>query len=492
MRDRPRRPWTLRRRLVVAVVALLLGTAAALAVSSLVALRASLVDQVDAQLLAASERSEREPGDGPPGEAPEVEEETPGPPFLEAAGQRTGTVGMLVRDGVVALAGYLDQDALVQPLDAGQRSALLEGAAGSEPQTVVLEGIGSVRVRAVQLEPGTVLVTGLSLADAEATLGRAAVTGAVIAAAAGVVAALVAAVLVRRALRPLDRVAATASRVTELPLDRGEVAIAERVDPADTDPRTEVGQVGAALNGLLGHVESALAARYDSETQVRQFVADASHELRTPVASIRGYAELVRRSPEEVPESTRRAVQRVESEAIRMGDLVDDLLLLARLDAGRPLAREAVDLAGLAVDAVTDAHAAGPRHEWRLDVPEEGAVVVGDSQRLHQVLANLLANARVHTPPGTRVDVRVRSVPDGVRVEVHDDGPGVPEALLPVLFQRFSRGDEARSRAGGSTGLGLAIADAVVRAHGGRIEVTSRPGATTFAVWLPAGGPAKA
>ncbi len=479
MTGRERRPWTLRRRLVVTVVALLLGTAVALTTTSLLALRASLVGQVDAQLLAASQRSARIPRD----RAELVRDHAP--PFLDMAGQRTGTVGMTVRDGVVISAGYLDVDAEVQPLAEDQEAALLAVTSAEEPRTVVLPGLGAFRVRAAEIEPGAVLVTGLSLAEAEATLRGAAATGSAIAVAALAVAGPLAAVVVRRALRPLERVAATATRVAELPLDRGEVAISERVAGPDADARTEVGQVGAALNGLLGHVEAALAARHASETQVRHFVADASHELRTPLASIRGYAELVRRSPDDLPEPTRRAVERVEAEAVRMTSLVDDLLLLARLDAGRPLARQEVDVAALAVDAVTDAHAAGPRHVWHLHVPEAGAVVVGDEARLHQVLVNLLANARVHTPPGTTVDVSVFPAEEGVRVEVRDDGPGVPADLVPVLFQRFSRGDGARNRTGGSTGLGLAIADAVIGAHGGRIDVDSRPGATTFAVWLP-------
>ena len=192
--------------------------------------------------------------------------------------------------------------------------------------------------------------------------------------------------LVRRELRQLDRVAATATRVAQLPLHRGEVDLSDRVPEADTDPGTEVGKVGAALNQLLGHVENALAARQASEMQVRRFVADASHELRTPLASIRGYAELVRRVPEEVSPDVLHAVGRVESEAVRMTTLVEDLLLLARLDAGRPLEREPVDLTALAADAVADAHAAGPDHTWRLvladpaDVDDEPteALVLGD------------------------------------------------------------------------------------------------------------------
>ncbi|WP_255371634.1 cell wall metabolism sensor histidine kinase WalK [Cellulosimicrobium sp. CUA-896] len=303
--------------------------------------------------------------------------------------------------------------------------------------------------------------------------------------------------LVRRALRPLDDVAAAAGRVSELELARGEIDTIPRVPDDLTDGRTEVGQVGSALNRMLQNVEASLVARHESETQVRRFVADASHELRTPLASIRGYAELVRRSPDVVPPDTARALDRIESEAVRMTGLVEDLLLLARLDAGRPLDREPVDLAALAVDAVTDAHAAGPGHDWGLELPggedpdDVDLHVTGDEASLRQVLANLLANARTHTPPGTRVDVRVRDEDGSVVVEVADAGPGIAPALRPVLFRRFARGDEARNRAGGSTGLGLAIVDAIVAAHGGTITVTSAtaddpgPTGTTVAVRLP-------
>jgi two-component system OmpR family sensor kinase len=258
------------------------------------------------------------------------------------------------------------------------------------------------------------------------------------------------------------------------------------VSAADADGHTEVGQVGLAINTMLDNVESALHARQESETQVRQFVADASHELRTPLASIRGYAELTRRETEPVPPTVTHAIGRVESEALRMQELVEDLLLLARLDSGRPLEREPVDLSLLAVNAVSDAHAAAPDHTWELDLPEDPVEVPGDQARLHQILANLLANARTHTPAGTHVVTRVRPEGSLVRVSVTDDGPGVPETLQPRIFERFTRGDDARVRANGSTGLGLSIVAAVGQAHGGRVEVSSRPGATTFSVLLPA------
>jgi two-component system OmpR family sensor kinase len=276
-------------------------------------------------------------------------------------------------------------------------------------------------------------------------------------------------------------VAATAARVSRLPLDQGEVSLAERVP--DADPRTEVGQVGTALNRMLDHVGSALEARHESEMQLRQFVADASHELRTPLAAIRGYAELSRRG--ELSADTEHSLARISSQADRMTTLVEDLLLLARLDAGRPLERGEVDLTRVVVDAVSDAHAAGPGHRWQLDVPDQPVTVPGDATRIAQVLANLLANARTHTPPGTRVTVALAADQAGVRLRVTDEGPGIAPDLLPHVFERFARGSSSRSRQNGSTGLGLAIVHAVVAAHGGTVGVSSVPGRTAFDVRLP-------
>jgi two-component system OmpR family sensor kinase len=306
---------------------------------------------------------------------------------------------------------------------------------------------------------------------------------------AGLVAAGIAgSVLVGVALRPLRKVAATATRVSELPLHTGEVTLNERVPASETDPHTEVGQVGAALNRMLDHIHGALHSRQESETRVRQFVADASHELRTPLASIRGYAELTRRGREEIGPDTRHALGRIESESGRMTMLVEDLLLLARLDAGRPLQFEQTDLIPLVVDTVSDARVAGRSHSWRLDLPDVPALVSADAARLQQVLVNLLANARTHTPPGTTVTARVQRRGPWMCVDVEDDGQGIPEELLPHVFERFARGDSSRSRASGSTGLGLAIVQAVADAHGGAVTVDSVPGRTVFTVHLPALG----
>jgi two-component system OmpR family sensor kinase len=266
-----------------------------------------------------------------------------------------------------------------------------------------------------------------------------------------------------------------------------------------TDARTEVGQVGSALNTLLVHVESSLAQRHRSEQQVRQFVADASHELRTPLTTIAGYTELARRRPDDAGAVTT-ALGKVEEESARMTAMVEDLLLLARLDAGRPLARETVDLSRLLVEAVSDARVVAPDHRWRLQLPAESVEVTGDADRLHQVVSNLLANARKHTPAGTTVTVT--GTASGF--SVHDDGPGFPPGLAATAFERFVRGDTSRTRtadgaargtvaggtvAGGTVaggaGLGLSLVHAIVTAHGGSVALVSHPGSTTLTVLLP-------
>jgi two-component system OmpR family sensor kinase len=368
-------------------------------------------------------------------------------------------------------------------------------------------------------EQGTSLVTGMPLSMVDKTLERVENTEHAVFATVLLLAVLLGAGLIQFSLRPLRRVAATATRVTELPLDAGEVTLPAGVP--DTDPRTEVGRVGAAFNRMLFHVEKALGRRAASEARLRRFAADASHELRTPLSAIRGYAELALRHPGPVPGDVTHALRRVQSESARMTVLVDDLLLLARLDAGRPLETAPVDLSRLAIETTSDARVARGDHRWRLDLPDEPVLVTGDEHRLHQVLANLLSNAGKHTPAGSTVSVALalgsappagtaaagmtpgemttgemttvqRGVgPAGPQVElsITDDGPGIAPELLPELFERFTRGDTGRARAAGdagkSTGLGLAIVDAVVAAHGGGITVTSRPGMTRFAILLP-------
>jgi two-component system, OmpR family, sensor kinase len=360
---------------------------------------------------------------------------------------------------------------------------------------------------------GTEVVTGLPLTTVDDTLSHVENTEHLLFAGALLLAVILGSALVQFSLRPLRRVAATATKVTELPLDSGEVTLPAGVP--DNDPRTEVGQVGVAFNRMLAHVERALGRRAASEARLRRFAADASHELRTPLSAIRGYAELALRHPGPVPDDVTHALSRVQSESARMSVLVDDLLLLARLDAGRPLERERVDLSRLAIDVTSDARVARRDHHWRLDLPSDPVLVLGDEHRLHQVLANLMSNAGKHTPPGSTVSVALalddadaggprdagdardggvvqrggRPARPRVELSITDDGPGIPPELLPELFERFTRADTSRARdvnaAGKSTGLGLAIVDAVVAAHGGSITVTSRPGRTRFAIFLP-------
>ena len=478
---RPWSAWTLLAKLVASMIALFTVVTLITGVFTIAALNSHLTDQVDGQLQ-ASLRTDR----------------TGGPGADDGSGPRgPGTDRIVVQLEAGRSVGYVDSSTDPVPLTAAQIATIQSGGIRpTEGTTIDLGGeLGRYRMMSKSVTfvdraagtqtPGT-LVVGLSTAPTDATVGRLviiAISGVGI----GIVlVSLLATWIVRRNLEPLKRVAATATRVSRMPLATGKVALAERVDPADTDTRTEVGQVGSALNEMLDHVDAALNSRHQSEQRVRQFVADASHELRTPLASIKGYAELSRREPDHVPGSVTHAMGRIESEANRMSSLVEDLLLLARLDAGRPLEQEQVDVSMIVINAVSDAHAASPDHMWDLDLPPEPIEVTGDTARLHQVTANLLANARTHTPAGTRVTTSIRQEAGWVRLSVHDNGPGVPEALQPNVFERFARGDDARNRVGGSTGLGLSIVSAVAKALSGRVELDSRPGDTTFSVLLPA------
>jgi two-component system OmpR family sensor kinase len=455
--------------LVTAAVCVTVGVITAVVV------RGNLIAQTDQRLDGARDRIVAERIDyrrpGPPRGEP--------PSFLGARGLGPGTLGAQIVDGEAVVAGLVSaRIGPSEPLPADALAVLEDLPVDGRAHSRDIPGLGAYRLLATVRTEGDVIVTGLPLEAVNQTLTRLVLVEVAVSLIALLAAGLGGSALIRVTLGPLNRVAATAARVAELPLHAGDVALAERVPAAYTDPRTEVGQVGAALNRLLGHVDSALAARQASETRLRRFVADAGHELRTPLAAIRGYAELGRR--EEVDAGG--VLERVESQAKRMTALVEDLLLLARIDAGRPLERAPVDLTALVVESVGDAYVAGPGHRWRLDLPDEPVIVDGDSARLHQVLANLLANARTHTPPGTEVTV---GLDHSGRLTVTDNGPGIPADLQPVIFQRFARGDSSRSRAAGSTGLGLSIVDAVVAAHGGTVTVDTVPGRTTFTVTLP-------
>ena len=327
---------------------------------------------------------------------------------------------------------------------------------------------------------GSTLVVAVPLDDVNSTLSRLtlielAVGGAVLAAL-----ALLATWLVRLGLRPLERIEATAERI----------AAGDDLDQRipDADPRTEVGRLARTLNAMLDRIEAAFAERRASEDRLRRFVADASHELQTPLTSVRGYAELFRRGAARNPEDLDVAMARIEAEATRMGVLVDDLLTLARLDQGRELRREPVDLVPLARELVHDARVVAP--DRAIDLESDGPVVVaGDDPSLRQVVGNLIANARLHTPPGTPVTVRVRAEDGRAVVEVADRGPGLAPEHAARVFERFFRADPSRARTSGGSGLGLSIVAAVAEAHGGSAEVDSAPGeGATFRIALPLAG----
>ena len=475
------RQLVVRVTVLVALAALLITTATALAAQQL------LMSQLDRQLDTVTTRL-RDPAGAPV-------------TGLLRPGQPIGTLMVLYDDdGVPQAEGRLTErgagqsGAAVTDLPEAVVDQLANVPGDDAKSSMVLSGLGRYRVVGYQVVIGGTdlgtLVVGVPLHEVDETLLQLVGLTALLSLVAIVGTIFASRSLVVRTLRPLNRVAATAQQVSQLRLDRGEVALAVRVPPQDADPESEVGRVGQAINHMLNNVEEALAARQASETKVRQFVADASHELRNPLAAIRGYAELTRRDREQLPTEAAYAMSRVESEAERMSHLVEDMLLLARLDAGPDLDLQPCDLSEIVINAVSDARVAGPDHAWQLTLPHYPVIAHGDQHRLQQVMANLLANARTHTPPGTQVHTEVSvSGPQAV-VTVTDNGPGIPPEVSNRVFERFARGDASRTRTpdartGGSTGLGLAIVAAVVDAHHGSVTVRSRPGHTQFTVRLP-------
>ena len=472
---RLRRPVTLTARLVAVAVLLVAVTAAAIGTAITLAMKRDLESRLDATALQSLSSTVNAPR-GDDGRGPGFD------PARDIRRQEKGAFVAVIYDSGSAVGVVRTDD---DERGFGEERSLTDAQLDSlhddmpytdyDPATVRLPGLGSYRIVCHEGANGWIVV-GLPTDDVNRTLSEL-VRLEVLATLLGVLAAAgVGTWVVRRQVAPLREVAATAHRVSELPLASGEIEMTERVPGRLADERTEVGQVGAALNTMLDHVEHSLAERHRSEQQVRQFVADASHELRTPLATIAGYTELARRRPE----TARTALDKVETESARMTGLVEDLLLLARLDAGRPLLREPVDLSRLLLEAVDDARVLDRERSWRLVLPEAPLTVTGDAARLHQVVTNLLTNARKHTPVGSTVTVT--GTEDGFTV--HDDGPGFPPELAPRAFERFVRGDAARNREGGA-GLGLSLVEAIVAAHGGSVDLASNPGDTTLTVHLP-------
>lgn len=482
---------TLGRQLVIRVTALVAVMAMLISAGTAVATHQLLIRQIDDQLDAVIARAQRaDPGGrGGPGQQ------------LVQPGQPIGAFVALfsyddtVRGGRILVEG---RDAKSSELDEVIMDQLKDLAPGTRRSIDLGGDLGRYRISAVKADISFqngqttegVAVVGLPLADLDALLLKLVISAGLLTLLAMAGAAFAARTVVVRSLRPLNRVAATAQQVSQLELDRGEVAVDVRVPAADADPSSEVGRVGQAINHMINNVEGALAARQASEMKVRQFVADASHELRNPLAAIRGYAELTRRGRDDLPPDAAYAMSRVESETDRMSRLVEDLLLLARLDSGPALDLGPTDLTELVINAVSDSRAAGPDHRWTLDLPDTPVTALGDQHRLHQVVANLLANARTHTPAGTTVRTGIAIQAQHAVITVVDNGPGIPADIADQVFERFTRADASRVRTpgtaqGGSTGLGLAIVAAVVEAHHGSVEVHSRPGHTEFGVRIP-------
>jgi two-component system OmpR family sensor kinase len=464
----------IRRRLVaviLAVVAVVTGGAGVLIV---VTLQRRLVADVDQELATQATAVAPRNGDVGPGRrlSPQPPPDGERSPFdvkryafvsFDAAGNVTSTVASGRADAPDPL-----------PDVAG-----LQAPAGPLTVSSVDGGALHYRVVLTRMADGGTLAAAISLKDVDATVRTA--TGTVLAACmlAVVLAGGIVWITVRRGLRPIDEMILTAGRIAE-----GELS-----ERAPVPKRTsEVGDLGNALNLMLDRIEGAVAAKTASEARTRRFAADASHELRTPLTSIRGYAELYRQGARSAPDVDR-AMTRIEREAMRMGDLVEDLLLLARLDQGRPLEAAPVDLTALVLDAVTAARAVEPGRPLRLDVGETPAVVTGDGNRLRQVVDNLLTNVREHTTPTTSVSVTLATDPTMATLVVADDGPGMSAEEAAHAFDRFWQGEATTEHARRGTGLGLSIVSEIVAAHGGDIGLDTGPGAgAKFTVTLPVAG----
>jgi two-component system OmpR family sensor kinase len=475
---------TLRGRLVLVLVGALVVGLFLMGVTSTALLGRSLVERTDDRLAEMSRPWEH--GDIPP---PDPFRAAPAPNVQRGELPTEFRVLIFDRGGeqVGSIIGQTETD--------HGGPVLRDPQVGPKNKTVPDQAGGADwRVRTIGLSNGRYVVLALSLANVDATVRQLIMIELAVGAGVLVVLAAAAAWTVRLSLRPLDRIEHTADAIAAGQLDR-------RVP--DQDPRTETGRLGMALNTMLGRLVDALQQREQSEHRLRRFIADASHELRTPLTSVRGFAELYRRSDEHRPEDVRNMMSRIESEAVRMGALVEDMLLLARLDRERTIYLVDLDLVPLVQDVVQDGQVRDPGREITLRSPENPMRVLGDSHRLKQVLTNLVNNALVHTPPGSPITVEVSrgsaggqavsaegaELPAGAPVavvSVADTGPGIPPEHAARIFDRFYRVDDGRDRAVGGTGLGLAITTALAEAHNGRVELHANPdGGSTFRLLLP-------
>ena len=430
---------------MVAVLALLISA------GTIIAAGVIMYEQLDKQVDNAKALQARETG-----------QQDGRPKGILAPGTPPGTIVVLRSSSGVSVASKIGHGEY-DNVSAEAINALLKVNTDGQKHTVDVPDLGQYRAVAQYNRDSELMVLALPLETVNTTIVRLSL-------------------LAVAATKPLRSLSATASTVSQLDLDRGEVDVPAVPDPA-LPPEHEVAQLTGAFNRMLGNVQGALKARQASETKLRRFVADASHELRNPLAAIRGYSELAARGD---GADSAFALGRIDSESQRMTKLVEDLLLLARLDADAPVEMQPVDIVAVVLNAVSDARAAGPDHIWHLELPEEGFEVRANADRLHQVIVNLLSNARNHTPAGTTVTT-VAGIKDGQAcLMVVDDGPGIAPDVLPRIFERFTRADASRRHnEAKSTGLGLSIVQAVVASFGGRVEVDSHPGRTCFTIWLP-------
>ena len=477
---RQRAPWTLQRRLILTVVGIVSLILVLVSLVTSAVLGRVLEGNVDARLKTLGTSALSMPPGFPGADASAYD-------ILETGRQETGFLLALEGNDGYTTGAVVDETAGVSRLTPAQVARIMDATTG-EISTVNVGGdLGEYRIITVINRSTNEVVGafGLPLEDVQRTIASLLTAIALLTTGGLVLLSVATAWTIRRGLRPLVAVADTASRVARQPLDQGAVTILERVPETQADDRTEIGRVGAALNTLLDHVDASLDARQRNEDRMRRFVADASHELRTPLASIRGYSELSLRD-RTLSETSEQSLQRIQAQSLRMTGIVEDLLLLARLDEGQELVYGTSDLSRLVVEAVGDAQVAAPDHAWSIEVGDEPVLIAGDTARLHQVVANLLANARTHTPAGTHVTASVVREGSDAVVRVHDDGPGIDPVLQVELFERFSRGDTSRARQTGGSGLGLSIVRAIVEAHDGTISMRSVPGDTEFEVRLPA------
>lgn len=490
MRVRRLRNWSLRAKLLAILLLLLVAGLVMQAIGSYTALRNHLMDDVDNQIGAFGQTAENYATSiAPPGQTPSFSEPNPDDDSFDDSLASSGILAAFVQ--IRSVHGTVTEEFapnttfgtpyVPAELALGSERVRYFNVEGKEPKGREGDRV-EWRVRASRLDGNRgYIVLAQPLEEVDDTLREVKEYTVIGGTTVLLVVSLTGWWLIRRGLRSLDAMGVTARAI-------GGGDLSRRVEPAND--RTEVGRLGAALNAMLGQLETAFEQRAESERKLRRFLADASHELRTPLTSIRGYAEMFTRGAHADPADAATSIRRIEEESARMTSLVDELLLLARLDEGRELERRPVDMSAVVWDAVADARAAdvGRPIEFR---PQPPSMVLGDELRLRQAVANLLANARVHTPAGVpvRVTESIESERNVMRVEVADDGPGLAPAQAKRVFERFYRADASRARTSGGSGLGLSIVKSIVEAHDGSVGVISEAGnGATFWFELPLPG----